>query len=368
MTTLDANELADLIRTVERFQAEHPYEDRPDEQRVRADTQEMARLGWPWIAVGDDLEAVSTSAEALASLFFTVGRHPSAVALVDLLVALPVVASALGPDRRSVIEAALEGSAVAATAIWADEEGGRVASSPWSGVEIRDGEAFGSKTLVHGVDLADQLIVFGTCDKEPCLSWVSTEDRRVRATRFGSPDRLARLGGVQFDGAPAESLLRGEAAVEAYSTLEAVARVAVVAELAGLSRAAVEQAVDYAKDRQQFGRAIGSFQAVKHLLAEAWSEVYALEASSRKVARSVASGAIGETARDREAKIHAALASRAALEAALQVYGGIGFTLECPLSWYFHRVATLWGDWGDPTVLMEAAGRSALETACVRPC
>ncbi len=129
-------------------------------------------------------------------------------------------------------------------------------------------------------------------------------------------------------------------------------RAAVVtgAELLGLADAMVASTAAYAKDRQQFGRPIGSFQAVKHLLADAQ---VALE-----FARPVVYGAAwaldeGVPDASRAASVAKAYASEAALEAArvsLQVHGAIGYTWECDLHLFLKRswaLAEAWGSAGD---------------------
>jgi alkylation response protein AidB-like acyl-CoA dehydrogenase len=112
----------------------------------------------------------------------------------------------------------------------------------------------------------------------------------------------------------------------------------------GTTRGAVELACGYAKERTQYGRAIGSFQAVQHLLADAFvavegSRSVALHAAwavdALPPAEALASGAT--------AKAYSARAARTACEAAIQVHGGIGNTWEC-LAHVFLRRALLSSD------------------------
>lgn len=111
----------------------------------------------------------------------------------------------------------------------------------------------------------------------------------------------------------------------------------------------LDQSVDYAKQRHQFGRAIGSYQAIKHKLADVHIAI--------ELARPLVYGAalaLGEGSADTPRDVSAAkvAASEAALLAArssLQTHGAIGFTHEHDLSLWLLRVQALRSAWGDPT-------------------
>jgi hypothetical protein len=125
------------------------------------------------------------------------------------------------------------------------------------------------------------------------------------------------------------------------------ASVATAAGLLGLSQRMIAMAADYARARHQFGHPIGSFQAVKHLLAGAQVQL--------EFARPVVYGAAWAGARDapgaaRLASMAKATASDAATEAArvsLQVHGAIGYTWECDLHLFLKRAWALAAAWGD---------------------
>jgi alkylation response protein AidB-like acyl-CoA dehydrogenase len=123
--------------------------------------------------------------------------------------------------------------------------------------------------------------------------------------------------------------------------------VAVAAELVGLAQAMLDMSVRYALQREQFGKPIGSFQAIKHQLADvyvanafalpvvhraAWSAAHALPSRSRDVSH---------------AKHAATLAAERAARTALQVHAGIGYTYEHDLHMWMKRTWTLSSTWGD---------------------
>lgn len=121
---------------------------------------------------------------------------------------------------------------------------------------------------------------------------------------------------------------------------------AAAAYLLGLSSRMLTIAGDYARDRRQFGQPIGSFQAVKHLMADALLKV---EFARPAVYRAAWSHASGAETRARDVSMAKALASEAAQKAArsaLQVHGAIGYTWECDLQLFMKKAWALMPAWG----------------------
>lgn len=139
------------------------------------------------------------------------------------------------------------------------------------------------------------------------------------------------------------ALPRPEASVPELSARGAWVTAAV---LNGVSRRLLEIGVEYARTREQFGVPIGSFQAVKHLLAETAAAVEAARPTAWAAARALADDQQSASLAARVAKARAAEAGRLANDHALQVHGGIGFTKEHPLhGWllYGHELESRWG-------------------------
>jgi alkylation response protein AidB-like acyl-CoA dehydrogenase len=123
---------------------------------------------------------------------------------------------------------------------------------------------------------------------------------------------------------------------------------ATAAQLVGAGQAMLDQSVEYAKQRHQFGRAIGSYQAIKHKLADVHIAVEMARPLIYGAALSLADGS-PDTARDvSAAKVAAADAALLAARSALQTHGAIGFTGEHDLSLWLVRVQALRTAWGDP--------------------
>jgi len=120
------------------------------------------------------------------------------------------------------------------------------------------------------------------------------------------------------------------------------------AQLVGAGQALLDAAVDYAKQRAQFGRVIGSYQAIKHKLADVHIALELARPLVYGAALSLAD-ASPDTARDvSAAKASASDAALLAARSALQTHGAIGFTAEHDLSLWLLRVQALRSAWGDP--------------------
>lgn len=124
---------------------------------------------------------------------------------------------------------------------------------------------------------------------------------------------------------------------------------AVSAYLIGLSERMIDVAAEYARQREQFGKPIGSFQAVKHLLADALLKVEFAKAPTYRAAWSLATG---QPDARRDVSMAKALASEAAYRtsrSAMQVHGGIGYTWEADLQLWMKKAWALSRAYGDPT-------------------
>ena len=140
---------------------------------------------------------------------------------------------------------------------------------------------------------------------------------------------------------------RGEQADALIALAEQHGALCVAAELIGLAASMVDMASAYAKDRQQFGKPIGSFQAVKHHLASALVALEFARPVVYRAAADIASCAASSSCSVAHAKIAATDAAVNAAEAAIQVHGGMGYTFEVDLHLWMKRVWALMGEWGD---------------------
>lgn len=205
-----------------------------------------------------------------------------------------------------------------------------------------------------GVDVSSRLVTSTLGGRAACLLdaaavLVGDGDRLVLVDDFevdavSTVDHARRTGDLRADLSSGTVVAEGADAV-ALAFDRGVLGTA--AQLVGLSRAMLTLTVDYVKERQQFGQPVGSFQAVKHHLANA---LLAIEFASPAVARAAATTAAGQPTRARDVSMAKALAGDAAEatgRAALQCHGAIGYTVEHDLHLYLKRSWALSRAWGD---------------------
>lgn len=263
--------------------------------------------------------------------------------LPELAIVVEALASAVapGPFLPTVLASAVLAIADAEPELVATlATGERTAGVGFGGSLRLDGSSVhGDAGPVLGAGLADVLLL--PVGDDVVVVERSASGVSVKAGRDLDPTR--RFPGVRLDGAPAV-VLPG-----ARPVLVRVARVLAAAEAAGIASACTEMAVAYAKEREQFGRTIGSFQAVKHLCADMLVEAEMATAAAWDAARCDPADPASELA----CAVAAARALPAAVENAqdnIQVHGGIGFTWEHDAGIYLRRansLASLVGALGD---------------------
>jgi alkylation response protein AidB-like acyl-CoA dehydrogenase len=133
------------------------------------------------------------------------------------------------------------------------------------------------------------------------------------------------------------------------------------AQLVGLAQAMINMAVAYAKERKQFGQAIGSFQAVKHHLATAQVAIEFARPAVYKAAYAVTRDIASAGAAVSHAKIAAGDAAMTASKIAIQVHGAMGYTFEVDLHLWMKRAWALIGAFGDRNFHMERVAGFVLD-------
>ncbi|MEM8769733.1 MAG: acyl-CoA dehydrogenase, partial [Pseudomonadota bacterium] len=194
----------------------------------------------------------------------------------------------------------------------------------------------GNKRFVIDGTTADQLLVVARADDGIGLFLVQADADGMDRRAAPAMDPTRKLAELTFKGTPAERLGSGDATAGLSQAIDA-ATVALANEMVGGAQALLDSAVAYAKMRVQFGRTIGSFQAIKHKCAD-----MLLDVESAKSAAYGAASALAEN--DPEAPALACLAKAAASESYLrtaaetiQIHGGIGFTWENDTHLWFKR-------------------------------
>ncbi|GGQ37043.1 alkylation response protein AidB-like acyl-CoA dehydrogenase [Actinomadura coerulea] len=159
----------------------------------------------------------------------------------------------------------------------------------------------------------------------------ATDARRTAVT---SLDMTRRLADLAFSAAPARRVAEGAGAVRAALRTGAAM---LASEQLGLAERCLDDTVAYVKTRYQFGRPIGSYQGLKHRLADLWASITQARAVARHAASCVAAGDEDTPIAVAVAQAHCSAVALKAAEECVQMHGGIGFTWEHPAHLFLKR-------------------------------
>lgn len=288
--------------------------------------RELAKSGVTGLAVPEARGGLAAHPVDLVVACEELGHHPLPGPIAESVAAVPQLLAALAGAGA----AALPGAGAAG-------DGSHASAREWlSG--LASGELIATfarpPTLPYALDADAAGLVL--------LADASTVWRGMPRARLESADRARRL----FEVWPAHALASGPDAVSAVARAVDYGTLASAALLLGAGRGLLEASTRHAKTREQFGKPIGSFQAVKHALADVLIGVEFARPLLHAAAVALGQNA-ATTARDiSAARVACANAARRAARAALQVHGAIGYTLECDISLWLAKVRALSSAWG----------------------
>jgi len=160
---------------------------------------------------------------------------------------------------------------------------------------------------------------------------------RVVVTPVVSLDLTRQLADITFDGAVGRRIAAGTAATDAMDAALLAGAALLASEQVGIASWCVDTTVDYFKTRYQFGRLIGSYQALKHRVADMWVDLAQARAVARYAADCLATGSDDMPVAAAVAQAFVGPAAVRIAEECLQLHGGIGFTWEHPIHLYLKR-------------------------------
>ncbi len=323
----------------------------------------MAAQGWPAVERADADGGLGLGLVEVAVLCEALGRHLAPVPFAGTVVAHGALTAAVADG---VLDAADRGPTAGhgdtdvgdwARRLSSGEATGAVAWSrrPDAVRATRDRSGtwrlHGRSDPVVGGPTADVVVVFAGTDDGPAVFAMPVEG--ARPVSEPAMDRTRSLGWLALDDRPA-LWLGGEHAAEAVLDR---AVVAVCAEMLGAADVVLAMTVQYAKDRVQFGRPIGSFQAVKHRCADMLVDVEGMRSAAYYAAWAVGADDPEASAAASAAKIWCSDAARRVMGSALQVHGGIGFTWEHDLHLFLKRSQLDQVTFGDATYHRDRVAR-----------
>ena len=267
-----------------------------------------------------------------------------------VLAASALVRIADEATQAELLPTIASGGTIAALAV--AEAGGRFEADTVKTTARRDGRGFrleGTKAWVVDGHVADVLLVSARDEDGLALFRVAADAPGLEREALPALDLTRKLARVTLSGTPATRISKGDVAAAIRQVL-ALAVTALAAEQVGGARRCLDMAVEYAKTRLQFGRAIGSFQAIKHKCADMLVETELARSAAYNAAFVLAAG---ESDDDVLVAAHMAKSycSETYFHAAaenIQIHGGMGFTWEHPAHLYFKRARASSVLFGDP--------------------
>jgi len=219
----------------------------------------------------------------------------------------------------------------------------------------RGGRLTGEKLFVPDAAVAGSIVVV----VRDGVYVVDATATGVRIAPMAGMDLTRKLYAVTFADVPAEKLDHGAGLPRGLQ----VATAALVAEMVGGMQRTLDITVDYAKTRKQFGKPIGSFQAVQHMCADMYLETESARSAAYYAAWALQVGAPDAAEAVSIAKMYASDAGRAVGNRGIQIHGGMGFTWENDLHLYYRRAKSSETALGDATFHRERIARLVIDAA-----
>jgi alkylation response protein AidB-like acyl-CoA dehydrogenase len=316
--------------------------------------RKMAGLGWTGLVIPEAYGGANLNYVDLVLVLEEMGRMllPSPF-IWTAMVAEALKSSGSEAHKEALLPKIAAGDLIA-TLAWMEPSG------LWSADGIamaarKRGSGFtldGVKLFVNDAHIADYLLVAARTGKDITLFAIETNRAGISVTPLKTMDSTRRLSEVKFEGVKAEVADVVGTIGDGWKTLSEIidkGKVMIAAEMMGGAQKVLDMTVEYAKVRVQFGRPIGSFQAVQHKCANMMIDVEGAKSAVYYAAWAVSNGVP-------EAPLAAALAKAAASDAyrrvsaeGIQLHGGIGFTWEHDMHLYFKRAKSSEFTFGDAT-------------------
>jgi alkylation response protein AidB-like acyl-CoA dehydrogenase len=318
--------------------------------------QRGAELGWTSLLVGEQCGGGSISGEGLRDLAL-VAEEMGAMVSPGPLIPTNVVAQTLSRDAsdelaQQVLPGLLSGESIAA---WCVAEPGESVTAAGMKLQARrDGADFvldGVKLPVEAGGEADWLLVSATGPDGLSQFLVPSSAAGLRITPLRGLDLVRRHAEIRFEGVrvPASAVVGvlGDASLSFERQIQ-TALVLQCAEIVGATDRVFDFTVQYAFDRSSFGRALASYQALKHRFADMKLWIESAQAITVDATRAVQAGEPDAAEVVRIAKTYVAERCPELIQDCIQMHGGIGVTWEHDLHLYLRRVVLHRQTYGDP--------------------
>ncbi|MGV9713883.1 acyl-CoA dehydrogenase family protein [Gordonia sp. NPDC003424] len=356
ISTEDREALAEAIRDLVRRKADSAAARSAMGQTPRIDrslwTTLCTEIGVAALPIPEELGGAGATFAETAAVLEELGSSVSPVPVFATALATAALLIADDATARQLLPDIASGERIA-TVCWAGPTG-------WDrpGVHADAGLLTGEAHYVVDGESADLLVVLAASGDGITLHVVDADADGVSVVPLPVMDPGRPMARIDFDEAPAVTIASG---ADLPHRLRSFAWALLAAEQVGGAAAALDLTVEYTKSRKQFGRIIGSFQALKHRMAD----MYTLVETSRSIARAAITALVADApdADELAAAAHVYCSESFATVAgeAIQLHGGIGITAEHDIQLYFKRAHGSSQLFGQPhEVVAELAGRTRL--------
>jgi alkylation response protein AidB-like acyl-CoA dehydrogenase len=359
--TADQDELRDAIRTVLAKEAPIALARAVVEGTGSADgfAATVTDLGWPALSIPEEYGGIGLGAVEVGLLAEELGRVVAPGALLATVSQFVPIVRELGDgEQRSRFLSAVASGEARGTVAIAERQGSFDPQSVQATATrtARGVECAGAKRFVMSGDIVDEIACVLRVDGE--LAVVVVPADAVSARVMPALDASRALVDIELDGVtvPVDRLLAGRDATGLQRALDE-ATVALALEMVGTAQSIFDVTLEYAKQREQFGVPIGSFQAVKHKFANMSVALERARATGYFAALTLAERDARSASATSVAKVAAGDCERLLAKEGIQLHGGIGYTWEHDMHLYTKRVKS-----GEPLFGTSAFHRSRLAT------
>jgi alkylation response protein AidB-like acyl-CoA dehydrogenase len=297
--------------------------------------QAMAEMGWTGAAIPEAFGGAGLGHLGVCVLAEELGHAVAPVPFASSVYLASEAVLLFGDDaqKQTWLPKLAAGEAIGTLAM--AERPGPVKPAALA-THIADGKLSGTKLAVPDGDVAHFAVVAALSDRGPSLAIVDLAGPGVTRETVATIDPTRSHARIVFAGAPAD-LLPGSEGVDAVRHLLDRAAVMLAFEQVGCAQAALEMARDYARERYAFGRPIGSFQAIKHKLADIYIAVELARSNAYYGAWALHTDAAELPIAAAVARISACDAGWLASKENIQTHGGMGFTWQMDCQFYYRR-------------------------------
>jgi len=222
------------------------------------------------------------------------------------------------------------------------------------GFLFKNNTVSGKSIFVLDVENSTHLLI---ADEAGQIGVININDKNIKLTELTTVDKTRTYFEIQFEKALVDILEETKSNINAVTRSIDAGRIVLAADSLGASEALLTKAVEYSKERKQFGRAIGSFQAIKHMCAEMAADLEPCYSLVWHAAHCFDNIPDESRLMSCHAKSHVSDVSKVIAKKATEVHGGMGFTDLMGIHYWFKRIGVNRQNLGSPETIREEAAK-----------